>query len=564
MIDQFFGYNHNLKNGYGEFYDTKNITSSYFPMLSTRHRRGLFSVSGDIKGLFSKDKIAYIANGKLYYGGAEVTGLSFTGDKERTMISMGAYLIIFPDKVYVNTAKLSDYGSLEAKFVTSGTVTYSLSKIDGTGYTYTGTKPLEPEDGDVWLDDDTLKEYSDYSSSWVNILTTYIKIASPNIGKAFEQYDGVKISGSSDDYFNNTFIIQSKGDDFIVVIGLKSNFSQTTPLTISRETPDIDFLCEGENRIWGCNSKKNEIYACKLGDFKNWNCFGGLSTDSYAVTVGSDGDFTGAIRYMSSILFFKENYIHKIYNLNPPYNVTTSFTKGVQKGSNKSLCVVNGSLFFMSSTGVCRYEGSLTVPLNNVFGTIYYHSGVAGEFRNKYYICLSSGANKRELFVYDTQKGLWHKEDEIDISHFSTNNSNLYYVYKDGVKKLAMIDSEQPYGTFTGQLSGYLQESDIEWSAETGLLGLDLEGYKYIRAMSVRLSITPISNVGRVDISVEYDSSGKWELLDTIEAQKVHGAALRLSLNRRCDHIRLKLSGKGHCKVYSITLDVEEGSRYGR
>jgi hypothetical protein len=137
-------------------------------------------------------------------------------------------------------------------------------------------------------------------------------------------------------------------------------------------------------------------------------------------------------------------------------------------------------------------------------------------------------------------------------------------VYKDGVKKLAMIDSEQPYGTFTGQLSGYSQENDIEWSAETGLLGLDLEGYKYIRAMSVRLSITPISDAGRVDIYVEYDSSGKWELLDTIEAQKVHGAALRLSLNRRCDHIRLKLSGKGHCKVYSITLDVEEGSRYGR
>ena len=36
----------------------------------------------------------------------------------------------------------------------------------------------------------------------------------------------------------------------------------------------------------------NEIYASKLGDFRNWRCFEGLSTDSYAAARGSDGAFT--------------------------------------------------------------------------------------------------------------------------------------------------------------------------------------------------------------------------------------------------------------------------------
>ena len=49
----------------------------------------------------------------------------------------------------------------------------------------------------------------------------------------------------------------------------------------------------------------NEIYASKLGDFKNWNCYAGRSTDSYVATRGSDGPFTGAADYLGSPLFFR-------------------------------------------------------------------------------------------------------------------------------------------------------------------------------------------------------------------------------------------------------------------
>ena len=74
----------------------------------------------------------------------------------------------------------------------------------------------------------------------------------------------------------------------------------------------MDFVIESGNRLWGCRYGKalngetvNEIYASKLGDFRNWYCFAGISTDSYTASVGTDGAFTGAVTYMGRPIFFK-------------------------------------------------------------------------------------------------------------------------------------------------------------------------------------------------------------------------------------------------------------------
>lgn len=576
-IDKFYGYNRNLKNGYGEFYDTKNITSSYYPLLSTRHRRAEYS-GLSVDALCPKSKFAFIRNNTLYYNGAAtgLTGLNKGAKDIFTVCSMGAYLLIFPDKKYINTADLTDYGSIEALFTTGGTTNYKLCDIDGNVYSYVTEKPSEPADGEYWLDDKSLKQYSEYSETWISVLTTYIRIEHTKIGEAFNQYDGVTISGCIVSDINTTTVIHSKGDDYIVITGLiDSTVTQTTPITIKREMPDMDFFVEGENRVWGCSSTKNEVYACKLGDFKNWNCFQGLSTDSYAASVGTDGEFTGAVKYLSSILFFKENYIHKIYNTNPPYNISATRTKGVQKGSHMSICEVNGVLYYLSPTGVCRYEG-ITTPVQEVFGTTYYFNGVAGEFRNKYYICMSSGASTRELFVYDTTKGLWHKEDEINILQFASHNSNLYliekYRFSSGPlpvydQKLRMIDGEQTYGHFVPVLGYFLEGDNISWSAETGLLGLDLSGNKYIKAVAVRYSLEPTdNNSGYIQLEVDYNSLGEWIVLDKVtEAahKTLDEQLLTAHIPQRCDHLQLRISGVGQAKVYSITLSVEEGSKYG-
>ncbi len=568
-IDSFYGYNHGLKINAGEFYDMKNLTSSYYPVLSPRHKRASFVVSGDVHALHSKDKLLYVKGNSLYYGGDKIEGFPFLYSQyedKRQMVSMGAYVVIFPDKVYLNTADLSDYGSIEAHFETEeGTnTTYELCTLTGEkyeNYTVCESAPESPENGEIWIDTaetpHVLKKYDDNSSTWVSIATTYVKISSPNIGKQFKEYDCVTISGSVIDTFNAEMIIWACGDDYIVVVGiLDETVTQSTAFAVDRKCPDMDFVCEGENRIWGCNSEMNEVYCCKLGDFRNWRCYMGLSSDSYSASVGSDGDFTGAIRYGSYTLFFKENCIHKVYGTNPPFNIYKSNVRGVQKGSSKSLCVVNETLFYKSSTGICAYEGGAPVTLSDDFGTVYYSDAVGGGFRDKYYICLKHGL-ERTLFVYDLNRGLWHKEDNVNVLEMANNKSNLYMIIEsDGDKTLYIADCEQPYGNFTGELAGWQVEDAVEWAAVTGLIGLEIPEYKHCSRFILRLDISEGANVL---IEIEYDSTGEWVKLHELTATKTHGKAFPVSIMPRHDHFRLRLSGKGEVKIYSIVFNIETG-----
>ena len=131
----------------------------------------------------------------------------------------------------------------------------------------------------------------------------------------------MEISGCTNADYNKTATIQAKTDDSITIIGvLENSFTQASGLKIKRKVPDMDFLTECENRLWGCSSKNHEVYASKLGDPLNWNVFEGISTDSYAATIGSDGDFTAAATYSGYALFFKEHTIHKVYG-NKPSNI---------------------------------------------------------------------------------------------------------------------------------------------------------------------------------------------------------------------------------------------------
>ena len=107
VTNVFLGYNRNPEIGEGsnnvspqsslEFHDMKNLTSDYFPMLANRKKRGIVKRLTSPGGLIAKEAIAYVDNGKLYYNDAEIVGLTLTKGQKQ-LVSMGAYLIIWPDK----------------------------------------------------------------------------------------------------------------------------------------------------------------------------------------------------------------------------------------------------------------------------------------------------------------------------------------------------------------------------------------------------------------------------------------------------------------------------------
>ena len=107
-ITTFGGYNHQYKIGDNEWYDMQNMAPDDTPVLSPRRPRGYLREITGLQGLYARDTLYYIHDGYLYKGGKRIdlstAGIDRFGGGERTLISMGAYLVIFPDKIRYNTS----------------------------------------------------------------------------------------------------------------------------------------------------------------------------------------------------------------------------------------------------------------------------------------------------------------------------------------------------------------------------------------------------------------------------------------------------------------------------
>lgn len=609
--DVFGGYNHNLRIGDGEFYDMKNLTSQYYPVLSPRKPRGVYCVTEtEPLGMIEKDALCYVtqADGHLYFhmnGHKNDLGATAVKDgTERTLVSMGAYVIVMPDKKYFNTKDSTDKGDIEAAYPpTAGTpesayTTFTLCRADGESYTIDISSSDEPKgteenplkNGFTWLDTSqsppSLKVYSEKSGLWSAAASTFIKITSYLIDESFSQYDGVTISGvdsgskALDEALNGkTHVIyacgkapeteEENGMGWIVVAGITEEpaYTQEGWITVKRQMPETDFIIESNNRLWGCryglNSEGrvvNEIYASKLGDFKNWSCFMGISTDSYYASLGTDGQFTGAAAYLGYPTFFKENCMHTVYGSFPAeYQIQDTACRGVQKGSEKSLAMVNEVLYYKSRTGICAYSGSLPAEISAALGEKAYSDAVGCAYKGKYYIAMKDVSDGQSvLFVYDTEKGLWHKEEGMPVRQFCP----AYPAELNGGQQTALPRKDEIYYTDgTKRIktllgSGTPDEDRVSWMAETGILGISSPDKKYISRLAVRLSM----DIGaRIVFSVEYDSSGVWEQVSAVNGRTLKSFTLPIR-PRRCDHFRLRIEGTGGAKIFSISKITEQGS----
>lgn len=568
IVDVFRGYNHNARISDGEFYDMRNLTSDVAPVLSPRKARGLYLQTGNVQGMIAKDSLCYI-DGSCFVMNAYRVDMGLSTEEEdcpKKLISMGAYVIILPDKKYINTANLTDWGNIDAEVTTTAPVTFSPCRQDGTAFSPNYIQPTEPEGPEnmaLWMDTSatphSLKQWSDSAGMWSSIATTYIRIQCTGIGKAFSQYDGIHITipeGMTAEQLkelNGSAIVYAKDDDFIAVVGILDE--ETTieeHITVSRKMPVMDFVIENDNRLWGCrygqNNKGevvNELYACKLGDFRNWNCYMGISTDSYAVSLGSDGQFTGAITHAGYPIFFKENCMHKVYGQIPAnFQVQTTACRGVQKGCSRSLAIVNEILYYKSQHAICAYDGSLPAEISYSLGDVQYCNAVAGAHGNKYYVSMQNATSGEwDFLVYDTAKGMWHKEDNLQAAQLCSCRDELYCSLPDG-KIITILGSGEAY------------EENVAWMAQTGIINASLPERQYLQRISIRMILEPGS---QVSILVQYDSCGEWENLGNMVGSNLRSFTFPVR-PRRCDHLRLRIDGVGKAMIFAITKTISGGS----
>lgn len=581
IVETFLGYDHRKRIADGAFYEMKNLSSDNYPMLSPRPGRAIaLNVMSGTTGIIMKDVLCWTCGTAFYHGSTRIEmGLN---DERKQLVSMGAYVLIFPDRKYINTADLSDRGDIDAEFTTSDKTSVWICRPNGEDYAaeyVSDTEPENPVNLGVWIDTsqypNKLMQWSEASRSWTEVVTSCVRLFSLGIGKMFEAGDGITISGISEATIRHSadeeaeitekqreqlgllegaaVILECSRDSIVIEGIMDARCTIVSTITLRRTMPIMDFVVEHNNRLWGCRygldaggEFVNILYASKLGDFRNWTCYRGIDTDSYYANVGSDGPFTGAIRYGygNCVLFFKERGIHTVYGDGPSsFQAEYTECRGVQNGSAGSLAVVEGVVYYKSPTGVCAYSGGLPTEIGEAFGAVSYHGACGGAFRHKYYLSMADADENYSLFAYDTRLGLWHREDSTQVVGWADCGDDAWLLQQNGTRE---------------SLSGVkgVREVGVGWSAQTGLLGINHPDRKYLSRINVRLRLDTGSSFA---LYIRYDSTGEWIKVWTIKHAPMRAYDIPLRV-RRCDHLELRMEGKGACEVYSVVKTYQTGS----
>ena len=562
MVDDFGGYNHNMRIGENEFYNMKNMTSDHYPVLAPRKNRGVYKDGVQANAIIAKDKLCYV-DGSAFVIGNDRIDMGLTNEP-KTLVSMGAYVIILPDRKYIDTLSTEDWGNIDVVNKTTGGVTIEPCTIEGDTGEASDVEPEDPFDGELWLDTSNksthiLKRYSADSKEWVSLPKSYVKVSGNGIANGLQKYDGVTISGLTENQLNGSKVVyelydfdDNENDEIIISGSVSKAVTQDGSVTVSRKMPDLDYIVESGNRLWGCKYGNqpgrgfvNEIYASALGSFKNWDCFMGTSQDSYRASCGTDGSFTGAIAYRGTPLFFKEDFVYEVYGNAPSnFQIQSTACRGVQNGCGKSVAIVNETVFYKSRSGVCAFDGSMPVDVSAALGDVIYSDAVAGAHGNKYYISMKDEDGNANFFVYDTRKNLWHREDDLAVDAICSYKNDVYCI-ESGTKRIVSL-----FGT------GVMDSKRVPWMVETGILGMTSPDMKYVSKLLLRLSLEPAA---KVRVSIQYDSIGIWHQVCQITAASLRSFSIPIKPHR-CDHFRIRIEGEGISRIYSITKTIEQGS----
>ncbi len=501
MLTTFGGLNTLPSAGEGEFSQMTNLSARAYPFLATRAPRALeYAVDQPGGILGAGDGLLWMDGATLYQNGAELATLS-TGEKQ--LVRMGAQLIVWPDKVAVNL-KNGEIRPLEHSYAATGNVSVSQSNLAG--------------------------EASDTAA--------FLKIAAEGIGNGFSAWDGVEIAGLSNDALNGSHILYAVEDDFLIVPGvLEAPFSQTGSLTVSRTCPDMDFLAVHQNRLWGCSSENHEIYASKLGDPANFHVYAGIASDSYAATTGTAGDFTGAAVVNDTLAFFQEDGVHKVLGTRPAnYQIAYTPTSGVMRGSEKSLCLVDGTLFYLSPEGVCAYDGAYAQKISHKLDGWKLQNGVAGAVDGRYFLSCEDEDEKAHLLVYDVAAGLWHREDSLRARGFARMGNSLFILTADSLYRAESGDEV------------------FSWECVSGRMPLYPPGHKYLSRIIAQVEL---ARGARIEIAVRYEDRGPWRTAAIARETRVVSANLP---QVRAAFMRIRLRGRGACMVEALARCVQNGT----
>lgn len=558
-VVEFGGINKSSRFREGELGDSLNLSSDLLPYISQRGKREQMGEFESPTAIHAHNGIAVVDGTRFLYkaeGETEFREKIQVTEGTKQIAQLNNAIIIYPDKVYCDITNVDNV------------VTKPLEKtikLVGRGYSYKWSYPdyvyfTTVYHNRIECKDITSEEKIDAGFEGPGIENYFAKEVYENfmVGDVISFDGGSGYWGISDDdakieksniiiksivrndsanltqiYFNNnTFFNElNAGPGGYVVFRGDCKFS--------KKSPTLDYVCESGGRVWGIS--KNTIKASSYNDIKNFDKFEGLSSDSYSINVSTPGEFTGCAAFSSHLVFFKENYIHRIYGSRPSnFNMVVSGAQGVQKGCYNSIRMLNERLFYKGVDGVYMYSGGMPVLISEGLGAETYTDAVAGVQGNKYYISMKNSKGEYELFSYDTIKGVFLKEDNTQLIDTTQHEGKMLYIDSDG-KLMAVTGNQDTDG--------------VEWSAELREFNEIVNEKKGYSRITLRIEL---DEKAYMNAELSMDNS-KFELVKTVSRPGKNIVNINIPPNR-CDSFRLRLSGKGGCRVMNMVREFITGS----
>lgn len=514
----------NYGEGYteGEFSDCKNISIEKYPCLSPRYgRKDFVDIVDQPSTLFVKDNrlLAVIGEGVWRVDSdGSFTWVGSVSSGRKQIASVGNYILVFPDKVYYND-ETGEFGQME--WTVTGRPYYDL--VFGTDSVTAKSDMYTRMSGVRVGDAITFSGFEDGDIGANNKTAVVRKI---------EEHPAGDDDPWTSLYFDeNTFVEHGRE---------KPNGTTWNSITLTREIPDLEYLCECNGRLWGVSG--NTIYGSKYGDPLNFNVFDGLTHDSYYIDIGSGGAFTGCAPFSGHVCFFKENVIHKLYGSRPSnYQIVTAQVPGVQSGSERSLCVINDVLYYKGVHGVYSYAGSVPELVSHQFGTKKFKNACAGTDGTRYYISME-GTDGWHLLVYDTMRDMWVQEDTEQYNNIVSMNGKVY-----------LSTAEGNYVTYADETAG---QSDIDWSVTFCPFCETINERKGYSKFHLRLEL---GEGARFAVEIKRDTDTEWETVYSVTSEKARTISIPV-LPARCDSVEVRLNGRGKFLLRTFIREFFTGS----
>lgn len=619
-VTQFGGLDRRPRPAEGFFADMSNLSPDEWPLMTVRRpRQYLNAPDGATDWGTNGERVWYVEDGQLTVDGVP-TPVRLSGSvKNRRIVSFAAYLLVYPDGVWYNTVDGS-HGTMEnahdivavQNCLEDGTVfePYAVEPYTDVVAERPGKREgdVPPENGAMWLaaggnretGEPYLLRYSAAADAWIWQEKTYIRVeygVPEDETSLLRVGDVVTVRGWADAWpfrlngeheLLRVYTETAAGEEgttarhFAVMRGIMNNgVNVTLDGFMSFPQPEFDFVTEYNGRVWACRygdqdgEEVNEIYGSRAGRFNQFFYFGSedgqaTNTASVVFSVGVPGAFTGAAAYQDTVIFFKENRMIRVYGSESSgYALSEVVCPGVQAGSDAASCVVGGALYYKARTGVYRYDGSAPVCVSEPLGQGTVTDCRAAAYRRRYVMAGRKGSEYR-LFVFDTDTGLWYEEslerrvdgilsvgDALVLTDLWTQQEGG----EDGVEDVRHgtvygVGSEDELETLPLWMTPPVDAEEVEWFAETGIIGLETPEHKRLKKLLLRLALEPGSEL---ELYARWDSIGEWEMLYAFS-----GGSLRTFdvpvIMRRCDHLQLRMQGRGGCRVYSMSRIWERGS----